>query len=84
MIFSSILPACATSEIPLLLPHFARAFFLRSAMKMAYFHCFGTSRPHQIPNDDMQPPVQGGIAVEGDLEQLNGGSVRSNSLSVCQ
>ena len=36
-------------------------------------------------NDDIeQSPAQGGIAVEGDLEQLNGDSVRSDSLSVRQ
>ena len=56
MIFSSILPACATSEMPL---------------------CY--------TNDDIeQSPAQGGIAVEGDLEQLSGESVRSVSLSVRQ
>ena len=31
-----------------------------------------------------QSPAQGGITVEGDLEQLNGESVRSDSLSVRQ
>ena len=36
-------------------------------------------------NDDIeQPPAQGGITVEGDLEQLDGDSVRSDSLSVRQ
>ena len=36
-------------------------------------------------NDDVeQSPAQGGITIEGDLEQLNGNSVRSNSLSVRQ
>ena len=36
-------------------------------------------------NDDIeQSPAQGGITVEGDLEQLNGDSVRSDSLSVRQ
>ena len=34
-------------------------------------------------NDDIeQSPAQGNITVEGDLEQLNGDSVRSDSLSV--
>ena len=32
----------------------------------------------------VQSPTHGGIAVEGDLEQLNGDSVRSDSLSVHQ
>ena len=36
-------------------------------------------------NDDIeQSPAQGGIAIEGDLEQLNGDSVQSDSLSVRQ
>ena len=36
-------------------------------------------------NDDIeQPPAQGGITVEGDLEQLNGDSIRSDSVSVRQ
>ena len=44
---------------------------------------------HLVPppntNDDIgQSPAQGGIAVEGDLKQLNGDSVRSDSLSVRQ
>ena len=44
---------------------------------------------HLVPtpktNDDIgQFPAQGGITVEGNLEQLNGDSVRSNSLSVRQ
>ena len=55
---------------------------------MAYFHCYcGTFPPPPNTNDDIdQSPAQGGIAVEGDLhdlEQLNGDSVRSDSLSVC-
>ena len=33
-------------------------------------------------NDDIeQSPAQGGITVEGDLEQLNGDSIRADSLS---
>ena len=41
--------------------------------------------PSPNTNDDIeQTPAQGGITVEGDLEQLNGDSVRSNSLSVHQ
>ena len=44
---------------------------------------------HLVPapktNDDIEQfPAQGGIPVEGNLEQLNGDSVRSNSLSVRQ
>ena len=36
-------------------------------------------------NDDIeQSPAQGGITVEGHLEQLNGDCVRSDSLSVHQ
>ena len=39
--------------------------------------------PPPNTNDDIdQSPAQGGITVEGDLEQLNGDSVRSDSLSV--
>ena len=42
--------------------------------------------PPNTSNDDIeQSPSQGGIIVEGDiLEQLNGDSVRSDSLSVRQ
>ena len=53
---------------------------------MASFHCCGTSPPPP-PNtgDDIEhSPAKGGITVEGDLEQLNGDSVRSDSLSVRQ
>ena len=44
---------------------------------------------HLVPppntNDDIEhSPAQGGITVEGDLEQLDGDSVRSDSLSVRQ
>ena len=85
MIFSSILPACATSEVPLQLPHSVRSFFLWSTMMIASFYCCNTSPPPPNMNDDIeQSPAQGGIAVEGDLEQLNGDSVRSDSLSVRQ
>ena len=49
---------------------------------MAYFHCCGTSPPRPTTNDDIeQSPAQGGITVEGDLEQLNGDFVRPDSLS---
>ena len=42
-------------------------------------------RPPPYTNGDTeQSPAQGGITVENDLEQLNGDSVRSNSLSVRQ
>ena len=54
---------------------------------MAYFHCCGTSPRLQIQTNGVieQSPAQGGIAVvEGDLEQLNGDSVRPDSLSVRQ
>ena len=41
--------------------------------------------PPSNTNDDIkQSPARGGITVEGDLEQLNGDSVRSDSLSVRQ
>ena len=53
---------------------------------MAYFHCcYGTSLPPPNTDDDIdQSTAQGRITVEGDLEQLNGDSVRSDSLSVRQ
>ena len=52
---------------------------------IAYFHCCGTSPPPPNTNDKIeQSPAQGGITVEGDLEQLNGDSVRSDSFSVGQ
>ena len=55
-------------------------------MMMIFFHCSGTYPPPPLNiNDDIkQSPSQGGLAVEGDFEQLNGDSVRSNSLSVHQ
>ena len=41
--------------------------------------------PPPNTNDDIEhSPAQGGITVEGDLEQLNGDSVRSDSISVRQ
>ena len=41
--------------------------------------------PPPNTNDDIeQSPALGNITVEGDLEQLNGDSVRSDSLSVRQ
>ena len=42
---------------------------------MSSLHCCGTSP---------QSPAQGGITVEGGLEQLDGDAVRSDSLFVCQ
>ena len=52
---------------------------------MASLHCCGTSLPPPDTNEDIeQSPAQGGIAVEGDLEQLDEVSVRSDSLSVRQ
>ena len=52
---------------------------------MASFHCCSTSPPPPNTNDDIeQSPAQGGITVEGALEQLNGDSVRPDSLSVRQ
>ena len=54
-----------------------------STMVIAYFHWCGTSSPPTNTNDDIeQSPPQGVITVEDDLEQLNGDSVRSDSLSV--
>ena len=38
--------------------------------------------PPNANNDVEQSLSQGGITVEGDLEQLNGSSIQSNSLSV--
>ena len=41
--------------------------------------------PPPNTNDDIdQSPAQSGIAVEGDFEQLNRDSVRSDSISVRQ
>ena len=52
---------------------------------MTYLYCCGTLPPPPSTNDDIeQSPAQGEIIVGGDLEQLNGDSVRSDSLSVCQ
>ena len=51
---------------------------------MVYFHCCDTSPPLPNKNDDNieQSPTQGVITIEGDPEQLNGDSVRSDILSV--
>ena len=52
---------------------------------MASFQCCGISPPPPKTNDDIeQSPAQGEITVEGDVEQLNGVSVRFDSLSVRQ
>ena len=52
---------------------------------MASSYCCGTSPSSPNTNDDIeQSPSQRGITVEGDLEQLNGDSIRSDSLSVHQ
>ena len=52
---------------------------------MVSFPCCDTSPPPPNTNDNIeQSPAQGGITVEDDLEQLNGDSVRSDSLSVRQ
>ena len=52
---------------------------------MTSFHCCGTSPPAPNNNDDIEEsPAQGGITVEGDLERINGDSVRSDSFSVRQ
>ena len=40
--------------------------------------------PPNTSDDIEQSPAQGGITVEGDFEELNGDSVRSDSLSVRQ
>ena len=40
--------------------------------------------PPNTNYDFEQPPAQGGITVEGDLEQLNGDTVLPDSLSVRQ
>ena len=40
--------------------------------------------PSNVNDDIEQSPAQGKITVEGDVEQLDGDSVRSNSLSVRQ
>ena len=53
---------------------------------MAYFHSLLRHLgPSPNINDDIEPsPAQDGITVEGDLDQLNGDFVRSDSLSVHQ
>ena len=49
---------------------------------MAFFQICGTSPLSKYNDDSEQSPLQGGIIVEGDLEQLNENSVWSKSLSV--
>ena len=53
-------------------------------MRMAYFHCFGTSTPPFTNDDTEQSPAQGEITVEGDLGQPSGDCVQSDSLFVHQ
>ena len=48
IIFSNILPACATSATPLKSPHSVRSLFLWSTTMMAFFHCHSTSPPLRI------------------------------------
>ena len=48
---------------------------------MASFHCCGTSPPLQIPTT-ISSSLRRRITVVGDLKQLNGDSVGSDSLSV--
>ena len=45
MVSSSILPACATSEIPLWLSHSSRSFYLWNAKTMVSFHFCATTPP---------------------------------------
>ena len=40
--------------------------------------------PPNTNDDNEQSLAQGGITVEGDLEQLNRDYVRSDSLCICQ
>ena len=86
MIFSSILPACATSEMP---PLVTAPCPILLFMEYHDDDIFPLLRRHLAPppntDDDVeQSPAQRGITVEGDLEQLNGDSVPSGSLSVRQ
>ena len=48
---------------------------------MTSFPCYGTPPPN-ITGDAEQYSSKGGITVKLDFEQLNGDSVRSESLSV--
>ena len=84
MIISNILPACATSEMPL--PVVAA---LCSILLFVEYHDDGIfpllrhlAPPPPNTNDDIeQSPAQGGITVEGDLELLNcTGTVYSNPI----
>ena len=51
---------------------------------MAYFHCCVTYPPANTKDDIEQCPSQGRITVEGDIEQPNEDSVRSDRPSVRQ
>ena len=80
------MPACVTSDIPLQLPYSVRfLFFVEYHDDSVFSTAAAAPPPPPNTNDDIkQYPSQGGITVEGDdLEQLNGESVRSDSLSVC-
>ena len=47
-------------------------------MMVTYFHCCGTPLSPNRNDDIEQPPSQGGITAEGDLDKLR----RPDSLSV--
>ena len=49
---------------------------------MVFLGCCAPPPPNTT-DDIEQSPSQGGITLEGVLEHLSGGSVRSDSLSVC-
>ena len=69
MIFSIILPACATSEMTLQLVHSARSFFLEYHNDGIFPLQLCHLAPPPNTNDDIeQSPARGEIIVEGDLE----------------
>lgn len=84
MILSIIFPACANSEMLLALSHFVLSL-LRNTSKVAFSRSCGTSHSPPNADDDVEQSLsQGEITVEGDVEQLDGNLVPSNSLSVAQ
>ena len=84
MIFSSILPACATSVMPYSYRTLPDHFFMEYHDD-TIFPLLRHLAPPSNTNDDIeQSPAQGRITVVGDLEQPDGGPVWPDSLSVPQ
>ena len=90
MMFSSILPACAAGvccrrDAPVVAALCPTLLFVEYHDDGIFPLLLRHHAPLPNTNGDIeQSPTQGGITVEGNLKQLNGDSVWSDSLSVRQ